>query len=1858
MSRHTNPFRVQNNLQKVVGSIGYAIILGLALVSFVGASAVAQNAPRSQFELFDDTDFFGGDLRTIKEITLQACQTACADDQACRAFTYNVRARWCFLKSADVERKTFEGAISGLVVRTGGGSLDELGGAALGPAPALAYVPRYQAQEARTLSRNLARAARDVPPTQLDEFTRGAQDALSRGDPMLAASLLAQAAGLDANRAEIWIALSESSLAASRAGQNVDYDMQRQAISAALNGYQQSRSTQARARALGALARALEASNQSRPALEAYKGSLALTDDRDVARRFAALRETSGFRIVNHRIDSDTETPRACVEFSEAIDETVDDYRPYLRIDGAAPEDLTAEGQQVCIGGLAHGQRYRVQVNEGLPSSVNEPLLATVTLDLYVRDRSPSVRFTGDRYVLPTGMRPTIPVVSVNTTTVDLSLYRLPERAVAERIRSGNFGGQLYGYERQQLGEELGVAIWSGTLSVETELNREVITGIPVEGMDGLAEPGLYVMVARPKNDSGDSWGPQATQWLVISDIGLSGIQGTHGMTVMTRSLGSAEPLEGLTVDLISRDNAVLGSVETDSNGFAIFASGLLRGTGGAEPTVLLARDAQGGFVFLDLNRAGFDFSDRGVEGRDAPGPVDVFGWTERGIYRPGETIHASALARVAADVTAVDLPMTFVVTRPDGMEDGRTVSTTPLHGGHTVAIGLPENAMQGAWRIAVHVDTDAPALAEMRVLVEDFLPERLALDLTADDGPVDSDAAFEITANGRFLYGAPAARLTLEGTVSAIPVREWSAAEGYVFGLVEEDGTGRTVIDLSDLPVLSDDGTAEIVSGLPPLPATTQLLEARATLRLREPGGRAVEESLTRAIAPQTAVIGIDPLFDGNAVNENSVAGFRVAGFAPDGSASALGAQPWKLERIERQYQWYRADDRWRYEPADFTTQIADGTLSLAGDGPAQLDLPVAWGRYRLTVGGDGPTDPVTSVQFDAGWFVAASATDTPDGLEIALDRDSYGPGDKARLKVSPRFAGELILTLGADGVVETRSTTLSQSVVDAGGTEFEIPVSADWGAGVYVTATLIRPGNAQDSRMPMRAIGIQWLTVDPGSRALSVNLGAPALSRPNGPLVVPVSVEGGANRETYVTVAAVDAGILSLTDYQPPEPADWYFGQRRLGLEYRDLYGRLIDGSQGALGRLRTGGDGPGMRSEGNPPTGPLVAFFSGPVLLDGDGRTEISFDMPAFNGTVRLMAVAWSDNAVGQGTQDVIVRDPVVLTANVPRFLAPGDSTSLRLDIANTEGPGGDYAMRIDNGPALAAAVRVGDRPASIALPADGRATLSIPLEAKKPGDSTIAVSLSHPSGIEVTQEVAIQVRSGAMPVTRRYELDLAADGGAVTLGPELLNDIELLGASVTIDAARVRGFNTASLLMQLDRYPLGCVEQTASRALPLLYLSSLQTDAGLGDDAKISGRIDKAIRRVLAHQNGSGGFGLWGPNGSGDLWLDAYIGDFLTRAREQGFTVPDTAMRLVIDNLRNRIAYAAPDQRAENGVAYALYVLARNRRISIGDLRFYADAKINAFASPMERAQIAASLALYGDAERANALFENALAVADNTEPPDPRQRQDYGSVLRDGAALLALAGETRPSPAVLPRISRHVTDAYASATTLSTQEQLWLVLAARALQQDSGGLSFDVDGKAHQGQLSRRFSGGALSASPVRIVNRAGEQVAATVTVTGAPATLPPAENNGLGIRRAVYTLQGQSIDPSTMAQNDRAVVVLTITPQDPAFARLAVTDLLPAGLEIDNPRIVESAQLEAFDWLPDTLPVHAEFRSDRFVAAFDRTAQQEGPISVAYVVRAVRPGDFTAPGAFVEDMYRPTRNGRSASGRLSIAEAN
>lgn len=1801
--------------------------------SFLLASPLA--AAERRIETTVDGDYLGFDLRTVKNVSQDQCETACIGDNQCRAFTYNVKARWCFLKSDHGQLNTFAGAVAGKIVEVAAQP-------DIGAPPRLTFLSDEVLQQAREQKDGLT-LGDNQQGYGIETLKTVAQSELLAGRVDTAIYNYKGALSLAPDDGDLWIALAR---AAGIAKNNGSADSE--GTLAAINGYLLSRSTQARADALAVLGAALAKQQNYRQALTAYKQSLALTSARTVQAAYNDLRERQGFRVTGNTVDADSANPRACVQFSEPLVKAGVDYAPFVTLDGQAPKAMEAKDNQICVEGLTHGQRYKLSLRRGLPSSVDEPLPAQVDLDLYVKDRSPMVRFTGDSFVLPSTARRGIPIVSVNTERANLKLYRIGDRNIAPLLTNSQFLTQMSGYSADRIEQENGEIVWQGTIDLGQDLNKDVTTSFPVDEALPERKPGVYVLTASAANAVNQEWDNKATQWFVVSDIGLTTYAGTDGLHVFARALGSAKPIEGVDLQLLAKNNEILGTAKTDADGRATFTAGLMRGTAAMVPAVLSAQSEGKDYVFLDMTRAGFDLSDRGVTGRPAPGAIDLLSWTERGIYRPGEVVHASALAR-NVDATAIEnLPLTFVFLRPDGVEDRRMVRNGDI-GGYTLDLPLQDTSMRGTWTMQVFTDPKGSAIGEKTFLVDDFVPDRIEFDMSSEAKEIVVGEPAKVSIDGRYLYGAPAAGLGLEGEIALKPTRENAAFPGYQFGLADEEETETVRIPLDALDDTDEDGKATFDADVAELPSTTKLINADIVVRMQETGGRAIERNLSLPVKADGPRIGIKPEFSGD-LPEGAVGNFNVILVNDAGAKQSLKGLPWKLVKVERDYQWYRDGNSWRYEPITRTRQVSNGTVDVTTDG-GRVSVPVEWGRYRLEVEAADIGGPASSVEFDAGWFVTASSTETPDALEVALDKPSYKIGDTAKLKISSRYAGELMVMAGSEELISVETASIAEN-----GGEVEIPVTADWGAGSYVTATLYRPGEARENRMPMRAIGITWLKVDPGARDLSISIDAPEKTLPRQPLELSLQVAGaGANEDAYVTIAAVDVGILNLTRYEPPAPDDWYFGQRRLGLEIRDIYGRLIDGSLGATGRLRTGGDGGSMALQASPPKEKLVAFFSGPVKLDGEGKANVSFDIPQFNGTARVMAVAWSKSGVGHGVKDVIIRDPIVITSSLPRFLAPGDDSNLRLDIANTDGPAGTYDLTVETSDAVA----VGQSAIKpVELTAGGKTSVTLPLVGIEPGDGTVSIKLANSAGLSVDQVLHIPVRPAAMPVTERRLVDLRP-GASVTVDGNLLADSVLQGASVSVNVSRSNAFDIPALLMSLDRYPYGCAEQTTSRALPLLYLSEMAVQNGLADDAEVKKRVQDAIYRVLSFQASAGSFGLWGPDGAGnDLWLDAYVSDFLSRAREQGYEVPERPLVQALENLQNTLAYTTNVRDQGNQIAYALYVLARNRKAAISDLRYYADTMLSDFPTPLAKAHIAAALSLYGDGQRSQSIFNDALQMSENAQVHKVSlARSDYGSSLRDGAAVLALAAESRPVPPIVPALADVVAKEWAQKKYTSTQEQTWMLLAARALQNGDENLRLNVNGAAHSGTLMSQMAGDVLLDHPLTIRNDSGDALSAAITTVAAPAMPLPAGGDGFEISRTYYTMAGEETNVSEAKQNERYVVVLNVTETNDWPSRIVVTDLLPSGFEIDNPSIVNSANLANFDWIEEVQAAHTEFRNDRFVVAFNRAQGDNRQITLAYVVRAVTPGVYDHPAAQVDDMYRPQFSARTAMGKMEVLAA-
>jgi uncharacterized protein YfaS (alpha-2-macroglobulin family) len=1675
--------------------------------------------------------------------------------------------------------------------------------------------------------------------------------AFKRGDLRGVLQLLGQTAAVAPEDSGNWLRLAKTIFQIRPTDNRERIFFYERASTAAYIAYLRATNPNEEADALAVLGNALSERKLWRPALDALRLSLDQKEVAEVRGQYEKLRDEKGFRLLDYSVDSDSASPRACFQFSEELPKRAD-FNPFVALAGTDSPALTSEEKQLCVEGLKHGERYTINLRAGMPSTVKETLPKSAEFNIYVRDRKPFVRFTGRAYVLPRTGQKGIPLVSVNTPSVSVNIFRIGDRNLINSVLGSDFQRSLSSYELSDLGNEKGVKVWTGEVATQPTLNADVVTAFPIDQAVGEMQPGVYVMTAAAKGPGSagdDDSGSLATQWFIVSDLGLTAYSGNDGVHVFVNSLASTEPTANAEVRLVSRSNEILAARKTDSAGHVLFEAGLARGEGGLSPALLSVSGDKGDYAFLSLKSNAFDLSDRGVSGRVVPAGPDAFVYTERGVYRSGETVYVTALLRDGKGNGVTGTPMTLVVERPDGVEFRRSVVADQGAGGRSLTLPLNSAVPTGTWRVRAFTDPKAPSVGETTFMVEDYIADRIEFTLNSKAKQITAELPAELEVDGRFLYGAPASGLALEGDLLIATATDRPGYAGYKFGVADDESTNNERTPLENLPEADANGKAKFNVSLPKPPSSQRPQEAQVFVRMVETGGRAVERKLTIPVAPSDEMIGVKPLFSDRNVAEGDPAGFDVVYVTPDGKAMARSGLRYELLKMESRYQWYRQGSSWDYEPVKSTKRVADGDVTIAADKPARITVSPQPGRYRLDVKSTDVDGPITSVQFDVGWYSDGSA-DTPDLLETSIDKPEYKSGDTMVVSVNARTAGKLTINVLGDRLLTTQSVDIKE-----GQNKINIAVGKDWGTGAYVLATLRRPLDSAAQRMPGRAIGLKWFGIDKAERTLKVSLSPPALVRPGTALKLPVKIEGlSRGEDAKIVVAAVDVGILNLTNYKPPAPDDYYLGQRRMTSEIRDLYGQLIDGMQGTRGQIRTGGDGAGAELSGSPPTQKPLALYSGIVTVGADGTANISFDIPEFAGTARVMAVAWTAMKVGRANTDVTVRDPVVLTATLPRFLLSGDRGTMNLDLDNVEGAAGDYVISVKpSGP-----LKITGNPATtMRLAAKQRSTVALAIDAAGgAGAAALDVNITGPNGLTLARHYDLNVKPATQILARRSVRTLAK-GESLTLTNDMFSDLVQGTGGVQLSVGLSTALDAATILKALDRYPFGCSEQITSRAMPLLYVNDLAAENHLALDAGVDQRIKDAIDRLLARQGSNGSFGLWSAGGD-DAWLDAYVTDFLTRAREKGFAVPDVLFKTALDRIRNSVVNAEePEKDGGRDLAYGLYVLAKNGTAPIGDLRYLADTKLNNIATPIAKAQLAAALALVGDRARAERVYSAAV----NSLAPKPALefgRMDYGSSLRDAAALVSLSSEGNAPKATISLAVERVEAARGLTPYTSTQENAWLVLASRALAKEANSLAVTVNGEAVKRAVYRNYRGGDIVAKPVTITNTGDAPVQAVVSVTGAPITPEPAASNGFKIERNFFTLDGKPADVSKARQNDRFAVVLKVTEAKPEFGRIMVVDYLPAGLEIDNPKLVSSGDSGTLDWIEDgEEPEHTEFRDDRFSAAIEREAKDEAVFTVAYIVRAVSPGKYVLPQAYVEDMYNPSRYGRTGTGTVEVTKA-
>lgn len=1515
---------------------------------------------------------------------------------------------------------------------------------------------------------------------------------------------------------------------------------------------------------------------------------------------------------------------------------------------------------------------YEVKLNSGFPAISGKRLAERVTEKVTIRAMPASASFASDGLILPGALARGLPIVAVNLSAVDVEFLRVKPAQLNNFFRNYNTGSSTGVYSLERL-SELATPAWSGRFDLAVKANTRETLNLPVQNISELQEPSLYIAVLRKPGQYSYQY---QTAYFFNSDIGIQLRQYAEEARIYARSIATAEPLANVKVALWKKDQIVYEG-HTNSDGELGIRSAL-------NSQELLTAELDNSITALNLRGSSLDLSEFDL-GERAWQQQALFMYGPRDLYRPGEQVDISALLRDHDGRPLPPLPLNAKLYQPDGKTAQEFVWHTYEQGYYQHKYQLPDDAMTGIWRLRVDLTPGKrkqKVFAQYRFQVEEFLPERMKLSLSTADTPLSAGEAWPITVQGDYLYGAPAAGNRLGGKFSLRPDhRPLPALKGFYFG--DPDASQYQSWALEE-QVLDSSGGAELTVASRWDELNTPLSITYAA-DLFETGGRPISRIISRAVWPATALVGIRPNFKGNQAPSESNASFDVLKANAAGEKLAASNLDVTLIREDRKYYWeYTDSEGWDIRWTEEEYPVAQQVIDLSAGQTSSLSLPVDWGQYRLEVF-DPETQLTTKYRFYAGWSHQDANSARPDRVEMLLDKASYQAGDIANLRIVPPHAGQATVRVEANKLLWQQNFA-----VDAGGTSIKIPIDTDWQRhDLHISVVVIRPANEREKRTPQRAVGLSHLPLDRSQRRLELEVSAAERVAPNSTATVTVALAPGQAalpKNTLLTLAAVDVGVLSITDFRTPKPAEFFFGRRRYDVRSRDVYDQVIEQFNGQLAQTRWGGDASRMAESLRAQSKPrIVALFQGPAKFDRNGEAKIELAIPDFNGRLRLMALAFSDSSFGAGDAELRVASPVVTQLNLPRFLAAGDKAEFALDVSNVSGKAQTVKLNLNSEQPL----QIDDNEQSLQLADGERKTLRFPVRAGF-DFTTVAITLdgyteSSAGRENIQREWAFMIRPSWPAVERRYQRVLRT-GEQYRVAESESSGLMSNTVRSSLTVSNQPPLPLAESLRYLRAYPYGCVEQTTSGSFPLLFLdektaNQLGLNQALKDlnDEQRLGLISRAIDRISAMQLPSGGFSMWGNSSNEVAWLSVYVSDFLLTARDRGYSVPDTLLNKALERLSAilqnpqtlnlRDASDKPAHLVLSTRAYAGYVLARMQRAPLGTLRnLYADHHSDA-AGPLPLIHLGLALQLQGDSEAG----AEAIAKANEQQRISNAYLGDYGSVVRDEALAIALLRRHGHAQAAAERVWK-LGDALRDQDWFSTQDQIAIFLAGLALSDDSdktwtAKLMFGLGDKTNSelvsaiGNWQRPLSLADIH-RPTRIESGHDKPLYLLQQTAGYPINAPKPDDSVINIERRWYNTKGEPLLKRELRSGDLVLVELQVTSKQRLRDAL-VQDLLPGGLELENQNLAHAVKLDDIQidgksvaaWMQRQMPKHVEYRDDRYAAAVDLPKNRL--YRLFYLARAVTPGRYGMPPTVAEDMYRPALRGVSATGdELIIHSAN
>jgi hypothetical protein len=1520
----------------------------------------------------------------------------------------------------------------------------------------------------------------------------------------------------------------------------------------------------------------------------------------------------------------------------------------YVKVAPEVKYRLSAEGTELILtGGFRPGEQYEVAVAQGLPASDEAILSQEYKTQFQMPDLQPTVVFQSPGMFLSASGYRTVALKSVNVPEVQLTIDRVYRNNLFFLFDQYGYAYEEDSYYNSTLSHALGDRLVDKTLTLGGARNQSVITPLSLDSYFREEKPGLY-RIGLSRSESA----PGTARWLLLTDLGIVAKQGKDEFLVWASSFADLTPVEGAEVRLISNQNQTLATGQTDAEGiWRVHGLSQMQKQQPYMVTVERGND----FSFLLFNQAAIDTAGFDVGGAEvSKAGYSAYLYGERDIYRPGETAKGIAVVRDRSLQPPPAMPLLLRHKDPEGRDRGTTKVDMDERGIASFTHVIPSYARTGHHLLELLAGEEV--IGQYRFQVEEFVPDRIKVEIATKTEAVRLGEAIAYDVTSAYLFGPPAAGLAVESRVRL--VSSTFTPKGYdqfVFHNSERKFDDQEI--LSDQGALDAQGKRTFTVAVPTGLRVPSSLQAIVTARVQEQGGRGVAALQRLQVHPYPYYLGLRRLGEGYTEPRQQVT-FEYAAVSPDGTEAKAG----KLRADFFRDRWHtvlrRTDaGNYRYDSTREPT-LLDSQVLAEGASRGQLTFtPQEFGEYRVVLT-DPDTGASTQIEFFAsGWGYSPWAIKNPGRLELQLDKTEYQPGEAATVQVRAPFAGKLLVTVEREGIFHTQMHLLSGNTAT-----IAVPILAEYRPNAYVTATLVRSAKDLEPGTAGRAFGAVPLNVDQTSNRLKVSITGPEEIRPHSQLTVQVVATEGA----AVTVAVVDEGILQLIAQPTPDPFAHFYQKLALGVRAFDIFSLLLPEVK-IEGKSPTGGDADMkdlaqfVRTEGIRRVEP-VAFWSGVVTADATGQATVTFDIPEFQGALRLMAVAHQGKQFGSTSHMTRVRDPLVLLPTFPRFLSFQETVQIPVTIRNDTGKEGTFA---------------------VALTAEGPITIE--------GDATQTATVAHAT----EQTLYFILKSGDALGDVRFTLTAEGNGEKTTATTNLslradlpARTVEQAGSltqeTTVLTQEGLETFRPETLrrelrisplplvqfsgqLRYLLHYPYGCLEQTTSSAFPLIYFSDLakELDPRLFAKSDPAVFVQEGIRRLATMQLHDGGFAMWPDADTLHPWGSVYASHFLVEARRAGHHVEnflyDRALEFLVREAKpalSKVEGSKPEYGWEElqRVVYTLYVLARAGKADLGTMDIIREHQSKDLKAE-SRALLAAAYAATGNLQ----VLEEMTRRVEDAEQMTRQSGGNFNSTIRNRALLLLAFLDAAPNDPRVPKLVQRLARDAQTNSWWTTQESAFALIALGQFfqqQAQKGPYSGTVFvGDKEIGIFTNKtitFSD-IPGTEPIRVQMASGYEPGAAFYALhsrGVPTdTRFVPEQAGLEIKRSYLTRTGNPLDLANVMQGDLIVLRTQIRSLSGNLENVVIQNLLPSGVEVENPRLKSA---ETLPWVTDANlePAHLDLRDDR-VLSFVDLPPNEWRTSYA-LLRAVTPGTFRLPPIQAEAMYDPAIRTTGDRGMIEV----